>query len=184
MKACCVLKTAATAGRLRPLPTDAGRLRPLPTDTLSASTDTGHSSACQLIDMGAFYLAEFVDTHCRPIEGSAVQGGIHVLQIMPPSLLARLLYIAPLTQTCKVGLLIGSLLCCFPCDRHHCGVCSCQVWSCITRLKNMSRQGTVTCFACLCPSVQTLYSCDSAGNVKLQDLAISDSPHADVAMQL
>lgn len=52
--------------------------------------------------MGAFYLAEFADSHCRPIEGSAVHGGIHVLQIVAPSLLSRLLYFPPLSQSFKV----------------------------------------------------------------------------------
>ena len=84
------------AGRLRPLPTDAG--------TVSKPVDVGQNAACELIDMGAFYLAEFAETHCRPIEGSAVQGGIHVLQIMPPVLLGRLLYTAPFSQTLKVML--------------------------------------------------------------------------------
>ena len=63
---------------------------------------TQQNSVCELIDMGAFYLAEFADSHCRPIEGSAVHGGIHVLQVVAPSLMSRLMHFAPLSQTFKV----------------------------------------------------------------------------------
>ena len=60
------------------------------------------NSVCELLDMGAFYLAEFADGCCRPIEGSAVHGGVHVLQIMPFTLQDRLLFLPPLSQSLKV----------------------------------------------------------------------------------
>ena len=99
---CCTSHSCARAGRLRPLPTDA--------DSGAKADYVDQNTACELIDMGAFHLAEFADSHCRPIEGSAVHGGIHVLQIMPPSLMGRLLFIPPLAQPFKVGTMTLLLL--------------------------------------------------------------------------
>ena len=76
----------------------AGRLRPLPTDTVQ------QRALCELIDMGAFYLAEFASKQCCPIEGSAVHGGLHVLQVVIPSQMGRLLHFPRLSQICKVPL--------------------------------------------------------------------------------
>ena len=82
----------------------AGRLRPLPLDTGSAakSRHEKQQALCQLIDMGAFCLAEFADTQCRPIEGAGVHGGMHVLQILAPSHTGRLPQFPPLSQSFKV----------------------------------------------------------------------------------
>lgn len=90
-------------------PCVAGRMRPLPTDASSVvRSATIQRPLYELIDMGAFYLAEFASKQCCPIEGAAVHGGLHVLQVMAPSHLGRLQYFPPLSPTIKV--LPGSLL--------------------------------------------------------------------------
>ena len=89
----CKFLGVCAAGRLRPLPTDAGH---------SVQAGVNQKALCELIDMGAFYLAEFAQKQCCPIEGSAVHGGMHVLQVLAPSHRSRLLHFPPLSQTFKV----------------------------------------------------------------------------------
>ncbi|KAL3134262.1 hypothetical protein ABBQ38_006526 [Trebouxia sp. C0009 RCD-2024] len=80
-----------------------GRMRPLPTDTSPlARSGTVQRALCALIDMGAFYLAEFASKQCCPIEGAAVHGGLHVLQVVAPCHMCRLLHFPLLSQTIKV----------------------------------------------------------------------------------
>ena len=55
-----------------------------------------------MCDMGCFYLSEFGRTLCQPIVGSAVHGGIHMLQIQPVKLASRLLLFPALNGTFKV----------------------------------------------------------------------------------
>ena len=57
---------------------------------------------CILADAGAFHLAEFARTLCRPFEGSAVHGGIHILQIESTKLAPRMLAFPTLKSTFKV----------------------------------------------------------------------------------
>ena len=81
----------------------AGRLRPLPTEKSGMSQTNDQSRrVCELLDMGAFFLADFADKQCCPIEGAAVQGGIHIMQIVMPSMLARCMQFPPLSTTFKV----------------------------------------------------------------------------------
>ncbi|KAL3130102.1 hypothetical protein ABBQ38_008418 [Trebouxia sp. C0009 RCD-2024] len=66
--------TSASRGRLRPLPTDTSPL---------ARSGIVQRALCELINMGAFYLAELSSKQCCPMEGAAVHGGLHVLQVAP-----------------------------------------------------------------------------------------------------
>ena len=75
---------------------------PTDTDFQSKSAGSGQNAVCELLDMGAYYMADFVESHGRPIEGSAVHGGIHVLQIMPLMLMGRLLFNPRMSQTNQV----------------------------------------------------------------------------------
>ena len=59
---------------------------------------------CAIVDMGAFHLAEFAHTLCLPIVGSAVHGGVHVIQVVSQKLALRMLMIPPLDNTFKVSL--------------------------------------------------------------------------------
>ena len=89
---------------------DAGRLRPLPTEKSGMSQTNDQSrKVCELLDMGAFYLADFADKQCCPIEGAAVHGGIHIMQIVMPSMLARCMQFPPLSTTFKVYQLFMTL---------------------------------------------------------------------------
>ncbi len=63
--------------------------------------ETG-GTPCILADMGAFHLAEFAHTLCRPFVGSAVHGGIHILQIGSMKLHPRMLTFPTLNSTFKV----------------------------------------------------------------------------------
>ena len=63
--------------------------------------ETG-GTPCILCDMGAFHLAEFAHTLCRPFVGSAVHGGIHILQIGSMKLHPRMLTFPTLNSTFKV----------------------------------------------------------------------------------
>ncbi len=83
----------------------AGKWRPSQTDVNgmvhSTIAETG-GTPCILCDMGAFHLAEFARTLCRPFVGSAVHGGIHILQIASTKLLQRMLTFPTLNSTFKV----------------------------------------------------------------------------------
>lgn len=57
---------------------------------------------CILADGGAFHLAEFARTLCPPFVGSAVHGGIHILQIQSSKLALRMLVFPALKSTFKV----------------------------------------------------------------------------------
>ena len=67
----------------------------------STMAETG-GTPCILADMGAFHLAEFAHTLCRPFVGSAVHGGIHILQIGSMKLHPRMLTFPTLNSTFKV----------------------------------------------------------------------------------
>ena len=81
-----------------------------------------HNGKCLLVDMGAFHLAEFAKSLCMPFVGSAVHGGVPVLQVVPQTLAMRMLVFAPLDGTFKVrtlhrvasqrGAPFGCELCC------------------------------------------------------------------------
>ncbi len=83
----------------------AGKWKPSQTDVNgmvnSTMVETG-GTPCILADMGAFHLAEFAHTLCRPFVGSAVHGGIHILQIGPMKLHSRMLTFPTLNSTFKV----------------------------------------------------------------------------------
>ena len=66
---------------------------------MSRTTEAG--SICQLVDMGAFHLAEFAQTLCLPFVGSAVHGGVHVVQVVAQKLAMRMLMVPPLDDTFK-----------------------------------------------------------------------------------
>ena len=68
------------------------------------STTLQNSSKCAIVDMGAFHLAEFAQTLCLPIVGSAVHGGVHVVQVVSQKLALRMLMVPPLDNTFKVSL--------------------------------------------------------------------------------
>ena len=70
---------------------------------MSRTTEAG--SICQLVDMGAFHLAEFAQTLCLPFVGSAVHGGVHVVQVVAQKLAIRMLMVPPLDDTFKVCIL-------------------------------------------------------------------------------
>ncbi|DBA68431.1 TPA: hypothetical protein ACH3X2_013731 [Trebouxia sp. C0005] len=72
----------------------------------STMAETG-AMPCVLCDMGAFHLAEFADTLCRPFVGSAVHGGIHILQIGSMKLHPRMLTFPTLNSTFKVAPTFG-----------------------------------------------------------------------------
>ena len=57
---------------------------------------------CILADGGAFHLAEFARTLCTPFVGSAVHGGIHILQIQSTKLAPRMVLFPALKSTFKV----------------------------------------------------------------------------------
>ena len=63
-----------------------------------------HNGKCLLVDMGAFYLLEFAKTLCQPFVGSAVHGGLHVLQVVPQTLAMRMLVFPLLDNTFKVSI--------------------------------------------------------------------------------
>ena len=67
-----------------------------------------HNGKCLLVDMGAFHLVEFAKTLCLPFMGSAVHGGVHVLQVVPQTLAMRMLVFAALDNTFKVHLCFTS----------------------------------------------------------------------------
>ena len=80
-------------------------MRPLPTDAGQQVQAAGmqQTALCELIDMGAFHLAEFANTHCCPIEGASVHGGLHVLQVLVPSQRGRLLHFPPPNKDLQVS---------------------------------------------------------------------------------
>ena len=83
----------------------AGKWKPSQTDVngMVNSTIAGTGGTpCILCDMGAFHLAEFARTLCRPFVGSAVHGGIHILQIGSMKLHPRMLTFPTLNSTFKV----------------------------------------------------------------------------------
>lgn len=82
-----------------------GKWRPTETDVNSMvrSTSTQGKSKALMVDMGAFHLAEFAHTLCLPFVGSAVQGGVHVVQVVSQMLAMRMLMVTPLDDTFKVG---------------------------------------------------------------------------------
>ena len=57
---------------------------------------------CILVDMGAWHLAEFAHSLGLPYEGSAVHGGIHVLQMCSSQLVPRMNMFPRLLSTNKV----------------------------------------------------------------------------------
>ena len=72
------------------------------------SRTSEQSSVCLLVDMGAFHLAEFAQTLCLPFVGSAVHGGVHVVQVVSQKLAVRMLMVAPLDDTFKVRINMNS----------------------------------------------------------------------------
>ena len=86
----------------------------------STITQTG-GTPCLLVDMGAFHLAEFAATLCRPFVGSAVHGGVHMLQIQSAKLSTRMFVFPVLNSTFKVGTLGLHFCCCCLC-------CLCLYW--------------------------------------------------------
>lgn len=58
---------------------------------------------CVLVDTGMFHLVEFANTLCLPYVGSAVHGGIHMLQLCPRKLSPRMLMVKKLDATRKVS---------------------------------------------------------------------------------
>ena len=84
----------------------AGKWRPSQTDVMSMVNSTVSETGglrCILVDMGCFYLAEFGATLCQPFVGSAVHGGVHMLQIQSTKLQPRLLMFPLLNSTFKVS---------------------------------------------------------------------------------
>ena len=84
-----------SAGKWQPSQTDASVMVHSPVMEICGTP-------CMLCDMGAFYLVEFAKTLCRAYVGSAVHGGIHVVQISSMKLSSRLLTFAPLNSQFKV----------------------------------------------------------------------------------
>ena len=67
---------------------------------MSRTSEQG--SICLLVDMGSFHLAEFAQSLCLPFVGSAVHGGVHVVQVVSQKLAVRMLMVPPLDDTFKV----------------------------------------------------------------------------------
>ena len=75
---------------------------------------------CELVDQGAYYLTEFADKQCCPLEGAAVHGGLHILQLLAASHIGRIVYFPPMSQTFKVQYLCPQPLK----DSFHASVCA------------------------------------------------------------
>lgn len=73
------------------------------TSMVQSTLTEAHNGKCLLVDMGAFHLVEFAKTLCMPLLGSAVHGGVHVLQVVPQTLSMRMLLFPVLDNTFKVG---------------------------------------------------------------------------------
>lgn len=82
-----------------------GKWKPSQTDVNgminSTVIETG-GTLCVVIDMGAYHLAEFAKTLCRPYVGSAVHGGIHILQVVSRKLQPRTLTFPTFSTASKV----------------------------------------------------------------------------------
>ena len=81
-----------------------GRRGPTQTDegTTVTSLVPEQPGECILVDMGAFHLAEFAHSLGQPFEGSAVHGGIHIVQMCSSQLVPRMVMFPRLPSTCKV----------------------------------------------------------------------------------
>ena len=73
-------------------------------NSMVMSTSEQSSGKALMVDMGAFHLAEFAQTLCLPFVGSAVHGGLHVVQVVSQFLAMRMLMIPALDDTFKVCL--------------------------------------------------------------------------------
>lgn len=71
-------------------------------NSMVMSTSEQSSGKALMVDMGAFHLAEFAHTLCLPFVGSAVHGGVHVVQVVSQLLAMRMLMIPALDDTFKV----------------------------------------------------------------------------------
>ncbi len=71
-------------------------------NSMVMSTSVQGSGNALMVDMGAFHLAEFAQTLCLPFVGSAVHGGLHVVQVVSQPLAMRMLMIPALDDTFKV----------------------------------------------------------------------------------
>ena len=71
-------------------------------NSMVMSTSEQSSGKALMVDMGAFHLAEFAQTLCLPFVGSAVHGGVHVVQVVSQPLAMRMLMIPALDDTFKV----------------------------------------------------------------------------------
>ncbi|DBA84440.1 TPA: hypothetical protein ACH3X1_006072 [Trebouxia sp. C0004] len=76
-------------------------------NSMVMSTSVQGSGKALMVDMGAFHLAEFAKTLCLPFVGSAVHGGLHVVQVVSQPLAMRMLMIPALDDTFKVAPTFG-----------------------------------------------------------------------------
>ncbi|KAA6421082.1 MAG: serine threonine kinase [Trebouxia sp. A1-2] len=76
-------------------------------NSMVMSTSVQGSGKALMVDMGAFHLAEFAQTLCLPFVGSAVHGGVHVVQVVSQPLAMRMLMIPALDDTFKVAPTFG-----------------------------------------------------------------------------
>jgi len=98
----CLLKCLKCLLRCDPYPIGKWHSSESDVNSMVMSTSEQSSGKALMVDMGAFHLAEFAQTLCLPFVGSAVHGGVHVVQVVSQLLAMRMLMIPALDDTFKV----------------------------------------------------------------------------------